>query len=131
MPAGACPHCGLYEPDFTDDLMTMHWFKECPMLYNCEYCQNLVAIDQLNWHYLNECTEKDQFRVCSRCKEPVHAQIFNEHDNDKMCSLFKNPNVVNRCPLCHQDHTPPGRVGWENHLIHQGCPNNPRLLEYN
>jgi hypothetical protein len=43
-----------------------------------------------------------------------------------MCIPAKNPNIANRCPLCHTDHTPPGKVGWEVHLLQNTCPNNPR-----
>ena len=37
------------------------------------------------------------------------------HVAEKMCIPAKNPNVANRCPLCHTDNTPPGKVGWDVH----------------
>ena len=45
-----------------------------------------------------------------------------------MCVPAKNPNAANRCPLCHMDHTPAGKIGWEVHLLQNTCPNNPRTM---
>jgi centrosomal protein CEP104 len=51
---------------------------------------------------------------------------YDQHIAEKMCIPAKNPNIANRCPLCHTDHTPPGKIGWEVHLLQNTCPNNPR-----
>lgn len=33
--------------------------------------------------------------------------------------------AANRCPLCHLDINP-GVNGWKEHLVDEGCENNPR-----
>jgi len=43
-----------------------------------------------------------------------------------MCVPAKNPLSYIRCPLCHLDYIPGGKVGWGVHLQQNGCPNNPR-----
>ncbi len=35
---------------------------------------------------------------------------------------------ANRCPLCHLDINP-GVNGWKEHLVDEGCENNPRKWE--
>ncbi len=86
----------------------------------------MVEISSLNYHYLNECDFKKEFKQCGRCKEAYHISEYNQHVADKMCIPSKNPTTANRCPLCHSDHTPSGKVGWEVHLIQNSCANNPR-----
>ena len=31
-----------------------HYCRECPMLLNCEYCEQVVEISELNAHLLDE-----------------------------------------------------------------------------
>jgi hypothetical protein len=69
---------------------------------------------------------KKNFRVCSRCKEPIVVNLYDKHVSEKSCLPAKNQNVAQRCLLCHRDVEPPGKKGWEIHLLEEGCPNNPR-----
>ena len=75
---------------------------------------------------MNECNSKKDFKICTRCKEPITSNLYEKHVNDKSCIPGKNPNIANRCPLCHKDITPSGEEGWNIHLLQEGCPNNPR-----
>ena len=122
----SCQFCGLYNPNFTSEQIDQHHFKECPMLLPCFKCGQIIEIPYLNQHYLNECQQKKQFKQCPRCKEAVLIKDYDAHVADKSCNAFKSSNVCNRCPLCHNDITPAGKVGWEIHLLEQMCPNNPR-----
>ena len=121
-----CQYCGFFNPTFTAEQIDMHQFKECPMLLPCFKCNQIVEISGLNYHFLNECAQKKQFKQCPRCKEAVLLKDYEAHVADKSCNQFKSPNICNRCPLCHNDITPSGKVGWEIHLLEQMCPNNPR-----
>ena len=121
-----CQFCGLFNPNFTSEQIDLHQFKECPMLLPCFKCKQIVEISSLNHHFLNECTQKKQFKQCPRCKEAVLIKDYEAHVADKSCNAFKSSNTCNRCPLCHNDITPAGKVGWEIHLLEQMCPNNPR-----
>ena len=121
-----CQFCGLFDLNFTSEQIDFHQYKECPMLIPCFKCKQIVEISNLNHHFLNECAQKKQFKQCPRCKEAVLIKDYEAHIADKSCNPFKSSNVCNRCPLCHNDITPAGKVGWENHLLEQMCPNNPR-----
>ncbi len=121
-----CQFCGLFDINFNEDSLAMHQYKECPMLIQCFKCGNIVEISTLNNHYLQECPQKNQFKQCPICKEAVLSKDYDKHISDKFCNQAKAPTTANRCPLCHNDITPPGKIGWETHLVHQGCPNNPR-----
>lgn len=125
-----CQFCGLFNPSFTGEQIDMHQFKECPMLIPCFKCKQIIEISGLNYHFLNECSFKKQFKQCNRCKEAVLIKDYEAHIADKSCIPFKSPNVCNRCPLCHTDITPPGKQGWEIHLLTKMCPNNPRSNSY-
>ena len=121
-----CQFCGLFDPNFTSEEIEIHQFKECPMLIPCFKCNQICEISGLNEHYLKECQFKKEFKVCNRCKEPILVRDYDSHVKDKSCNQFQSPNVCNRCPLCHTDIVPAGKVGWEVHLMQQTCPNNPR-----
>lgn len=47
---------------------------------------------------------------------------------ENSCIAFKNSNYYSRCPLCHSDHTPAGNIGWQMHLLEDGCPCNTRNI---
>ena len=121
-----CQFCGLFNPNFTSEQIDLHQYKECPMLLPCFKCKQIIEISNLNNHFLNECAQKKQFKQCPRCKEAVLLKDYETHVSDKSCNPFKSSNTVNRCPLCHNDVAPAGKVGWEIHLLEQMCPNNPR-----
>ena len=121
-----CQFCGCFNPNWNSDQIEIHQFKECPMLIPCFKCNQIVEIKDLNYHYMNECQFKNEFKIHPKCKEPVLKIDYDNHDKDNNCNPFKSPNLCNRCPLCHMDITPAGNVGWEVHLLQQTCPNNPR-----
>jgi len=83
-------------------------------------------LSELNFHLLNECSNKDKYKACPRCKEPILKQDYDNHAAEKFCIPFKNQSIANRCPLCHTDITPGGKIGWEKHYLNDTCPNNPR-----
>ena len=125
-----CNFCGLFDPYLTLDLIEIHQFKECPMLTQCIKCGQIQQISEYNNHLLNECPNKNDFIQCDRCKEPIMKSEYNIHKADAQCVPFKPLSLASRCPLCHQDITPPGQNGWSIHLLQQTCPNNPRSKIY-
>lgn len=104
----------------------MHYANDCPMLIKCDFCKNVIEIKEYNYHLKAECANKSLFKECGRCKEPINTKIYDRHVSEKFCLPFKNINNANRCPLCHLDYSPSGDIGWEMHLLSEGCPNNPR-----
>lgn len=80
-------------------------------------------------HYLNECTSKDLFKECPRCKEPLLSEEYHEHQVDKKCPVAKPSQVAERCLLCHRDVQPNTDVAWRKHLIGpSGCSGNTRRM---
>lgn len=122
----SCDFCGKTEKFFADKgKLDIHLWKDCPMLTICEMCEQVVEISCLNSHLLEECDFKKSFRRCPRCKEAIHANNYKQHTEEMACLQNKPANVANRCALCHSD-IMPGELGWKNHLISEGCPNNER-----
>lgn len=121
-----CDFCGKIDKGFLErGKLDIHLWKDCPMLTLCTMCEQVVEIACLNSHLLEECDFKKSFRKCPRCKEAIHSNNYKQHTDEMACLPNKPTNVSNRCPLCHTD-IMPGEIGWKNHLISEGCPNNER-----
>ncbi len=120
-----CTYCGKHDPSFTEETMDMHFFEDCPMLYNCPGCNQMLEIPDLNYHLEQECEMAQDYQTCPRCKEPIHVGEYDQHVDEELCNMASNPAKANRCPLCHED-VPPSEKGWKQHLLVDTCPNNPR-----
>ena len=121
-----CDFCGKIDKNFLDKKkLDIHLWKDCPMLNLCQMCEQVVEISCLNSHLLEECDFKKSFKKCPRCKEAIHSNNYKQHTDEMACLPNKPGNVANRCPLCHTDIIP-GEMGWKNHLISEGCPNNEK-----
>lgn len=121
-----CDFCGKIDKNFLEKgKLDIHLWKDCSMLNLCQMCEQVVEISCLNGHLLEECDFKKSFRRCPRCKEAIHSNNYKQHTDEMACLPNKPTNVANRCPLCHTD-IMPGEMGWKNHLISEGCPNNER-----
>eukprot|EP00743_Colponemidia_sp_Colp-15_P004277 GILK01004614.1.p1 GENE.GILK01004614.1~~GILK01004614.1.p1 ORF type:complete len:582 (-),score=111.33 GILK01004614.1:353-1981(-) len=119
-----CQFCGKYDPNFNDENMDMHFWKDCPMLCSCAQCGQVIEITTLNHHLLQECEKQHEHKECPRCKEAVHVQDIDAHVAAAMCKPA-NPKA-NRCPLCHND-VGVGEKGWKAHLMGEpGCPHHER-----
>ena len=123
-----CRFCGKHDELFTDpDRLDIHYWKDCPMLVACLQCSQIVEILHLNSHLLRECELKDLIGQCTRCKEAINMDEFENHLEENACLPAKHPSKANRCPLCHDD-VDPGQSGWLKHILSEGCPNNDRNL---
>lgn len=101
-----CQFCGRYDPSFSEDLLDMHYWKECPVLTSCRQCGQVVEIMCLHEHMLAECD---------------HQEKFKKENSGKLKHLEKC------CPLCMVEVKPAGEAGWRRHLLSGvGCPANPR-----
>ena len=54
-----------------------------------------------------------------------YPRIFNEYCSSETVFSIASFEIDKT-----YDITPAGKIGWETHLIHQGCPNNPRTSGY-
>lgn len=108
-----------------EDYKDMHYFNACPMLIICTECGQGIEISTLTSHLVGECANSKYYKKCPRCKEAVHQKNYKSHVEKKECLSAKPLAAANRCPLCHLDINP-GVNGWKEHLVDEGCENNPR-----
>jgi len=119
-----CEYCGRFDPNFNKDSMDMHMFNECPMLFLCSICGNVIEIININTHLLTECTGRNDFQDCPVCHEAVQKSELEMHIEEKAC---KPPDADSiRCPLCHMDISPATIEMWRDHILVKQCPNNER-----
>lgn len=95
------------------------------MLCECIGCEQMLEVPNLNYHLLNECDKKNQYRQCPRCKEPIETNYYDQHVDEESCNPAQPLSKANRCSLCHED-IKPGEEGWKKHLLIDTCPNNER-----
>lgn len=120
-----CEYCGKFGENFTQDNLDLHMFNECPMLYMCTGCENVIEIININNHLLKECTAKEEFKECPVCHEAFPKDQLDEHVDEGACKAF-DPKKVVRCPLCHMDIKPATIEMWRDHILVKQCPNNER-----
>lgn len=97
-----CQFCGRYDPSFTPEALDVHYWRECPMLIQCEFCQQVIEISTLKAHLCEECEEG----------QPAQQKGYSMDDYS--------------CPLCRTDLGAAEDQDWRHHLLSVGCPNNPR-----
>ena len=89
------------------------------MCHQCKKCKIFVEVKNLTQHRLNECSKKDKFEQCPRCKEAIPSELYDEHAKSNKCNKYKKN--CNRCPLCHED-IPLSKDAFFRHLTIDGCP---------
>jgi centrosomal protein CEP104 len=97
-----CQFCGRQDPSFTPEALDVHYWRDCPMLCQCEFCDQVIEISQLRAHMLEEC-EKGA---------PAQAKA--------------GEISPHQCPLCRADVRQAEDQDWREHLLAVGCPCNPR-----
>ena len=101
-----CQFCGRYDPNFTEDSLDMHYWKECPVLTSCRMCGQVVEIMCLHEHMSTECEHKEKF---------------------KSENAGKLKQMAKQCPLCQTVIKPFNEAGWRRHLLSgAGCSCNSR-----
>ncbi|KAJ3230028.1 hypothetical protein HDU81_004821 [Chytriomyces hyalinus] len=116
---GVCIFCNEKNPEFTEENLDIHYWRDCPMLCVCPLCHILIEIPTLTNHMHHECDNKRLVKQCSRCREMIMAKEFQGHVERQTCRPHSVIPGVARCPLCHQD-VPHGDSGWKTHLLHAG-----------
>mmetsp|Transcript_10008 Transcript_10008/g.21825 ORF Transcript_10008/g.21825 Transcript_10008/m.21825 type:complete len:907 (+) Transcript_10008:13-2733(+) len=97
-----CQFCLRQDPSLTPENIDVHYWRECPMLIQCDCCAQVIEISTLFEHLTEECE-----------KEAEARERAAEMD-------------ATSCPLCGQGLGPAEDEDWRDHLVRQGCPNNPR-----
>ena len=100
-----------------DEIIANHWNSDCPWFVKCDKCNMNIEVKLYNYHKLNECKFKNDFKECRSCKEVFYKDEYNIHLRNK-CG---HKNGYTKCPLCHGD-IPDNNKGFFQHLIKDGCP---------
>jgi len=101
--ATTCQFCGIADPAFTNETMDVHYWRECPMLTQCEHCQQVVEISSLRSHLCEECESGAPALAAARGL------------------------ATGCCPLCGSGVGHGREEDWRQHLLSVGCPKNPRM----
>lgn len=101
-PEFTCQFCNRQDPTFTPEALDVHYWRECPMLTQCEFCQQVIEIMTLRVHLAEECEGGAQARAAAASMPP------------------------NSCPLCKVSLGASEEQDWKEHMLKQGCPRNTR-----
>jgi len=97
-----CQFCGREDPSFAGEALDVHYWRDCAMLSQCEFCQQVIEISTLRHH------------LCEECESGAPAQ-------EKGFAMLPE-----QCPLCLADVGQAEDQDWQDHLLTAGCPSNPR-----
>ena len=126
-----CNFCKAVSPDFdNDNEYDMHLWRDCPMLITCEECTQVVEIADFTEHLLDECSNKEQYDECPRCKLSFPIEEVDQHIEDMVCNEVTEDII--KCPMCSEDLQiveEEYEKTWFNHLILKTCPNNTRMVQ--
>jgi centrosomal protein CEP104 len=117
-----CGFCGRYDEAFNDESLDIHYWKECPMLAQCWECGQVIEIATLGEHLLEECEQRSEYKLCSKCKGVFRHEDFPSHD----CVRPKPQGAV-KCQMCKESLYPANEIGWRKHLLEDKCTANPRV----
>lgn len=96
-----CQFCARHDPDFSDENLDLHFWRDCPMLMTCSLCEQVVEISYYREHLLTECESAEAHAQGERLSEGT-------------------------CPLCGVV-VPADEGGWTDHLLVSARP--PRSLD--
>eukprot|EP00002_Diphylleia_rotans_P020527 TRINITY_DN3981_c0_g1_i4.p1 TRINITY_DN3981_c0_g1~~TRINITY_DN3981_c0_g1_i4.p1 ORF type:complete len:474 (-),score=86.59 TRINITY_DN3981_c0_g1_i4:457-1878(-) len=117
-----CSFCSFTPTVPNEDAMYHHQVKDCPMLYTCERCKQIVEISNLSHHRSEECEQKSFFAICPNCMVSIPGETLAGHA--LKCTETIGEKYM--CPLCLMSLR---QEEWEIHLLHPpGCPKNPRTI---
>lgn len=91
------------------------------MLTQCWECGQVIEIANLDEHLLEECEQRLEYKLCSKCKGVYRVEDFGSHE----CVRPKPQGAV-KCQLCKESVHPAGEIGWRKHVIEERCSANPR-----
>ncbi|GJJ68469.1 centrosomal protein CEP104 [Entomortierella parvispora] len=121
-----CVFCDERNSAFTDEGLVTHYWSECAMLANCQFCKIIIEVPTLTEHILHECTRRKFVKQCEMCREIMPADMFLPHVATGCQGV---PESTVRCPLCQTIISPGDESSWKQHLMEDGgCPKNKKSL---
>jgi len=95
-----CQFCGMHNAEATQEAMDVHFWRECPMLTQCQYCKQVIEIATLGPHLRDEC---EAAGAAQAAQDLSHGQ----------------------CPFCMAE-VGSSEEDWRRHILQEGCAGNPR-----
>lgn len=95
------------------------------MLTTCWECEQVIEIQSLNDHLVDECASREKYKHCTKCQSVYPATDFYGHS-----CIKPSPNGAVKCPLCTVSVFPADADGFKHHLMEEKCPGNNRLPAY-
>ena len=118
-----CMFCGAGDPDWNEDSLDLHYWKDCLLLSSCPACAQVVEIAGMADHLLDECEFKSMY-VC--CEVTGLAIRSDEYPQFQESEHYKPaPNDCFYCPLCYEA-VPDSDEAWKKHIT-MHCTANSRL----
>ncbi len=62
-----CNFCGRYDESFNQESIDLHYWKECPMLTECWECNQVIEVQQLSEHLVEECEHAEKYKLHPEC----------------------------------------------------------------
>lgn len=92
------------------------------MLTCCWECEQVIEVQHIEEHLLEECQHMEKYKFCPKCKSVLLVDEFDGHE-----CIRADPPGACRCPLCSEVVYPNNKEGWLKHIMGDKCPGNPRL----
>jgi hypothetical protein len=139
-----CQFCGRYDPNFTEDMLDMHYWKECPCLTSCTFCgqgtneflfnftDGKVCVVVLIFLFLFFFLFVSYFLFHDSVVEIMTMNTHLLEECEKRGKFGKGfiadlDDNMDKCSLCQIKVSPLTESGWKQHLLRgKGCPKNPR-----
>eukprot|EP00597_Dinobryon_sp_UTEXLB2267_P016523 CAMPEP_0201094330 /NCGR_PEP_ID=MMETSP0812-20130820/2657_1 /ASSEMBLY_ACC=CAM_ASM_000668 /TAXON_ID=98059 /ORGANISM="Dinobryon sp., Strain UTEXLB2267" /LENGTH=350 /DNA_ID=CAMNT_0047346849 /DNA_START=40 /DNA_END=1092 /DNA_ORIENTATION=+ len=118
----SCMFCGFHDPQWTENDLDVHYWKDCPLLISCPSCAQIVEIAGLPEHLLDECDAKDSYVSCNVTGLAIRSAEFADWQQDPKCCPA--PHNCMYCPLCLSS-VEDSDEAWLQHL-NSACPRNMR-----
>lgn len=118
-----CMFCAASDPEWNEDSLDMHYWKDCTFLTPCPACAQVVEIAGLADHLLDECEHRDMYINCEVTGLAIRSDDYAEFQKSE--NYRPAPDEHFYCPLCYQP-CPDNDVAWRRHISMQ-CTSNPRI----
>jgi centrosomal protein CEP104 len=117
-----CMFCGKSEEGWTEDMLDLHYWKDCPLLAPCPACAQIVEIAGLPEHLLEECEHKQNFESCDTTGLAIRREDFASWQESPSCVPPAENSMY--CPLCLAA-VVDSDDAWRQHLLYD-CARNVR-----
>lgn len=92
-----CSFCNRFDPSFNAESIDIHYWKECPMLVTCWECDQVIEIQQMHEHLIEECQNASSYQYHADCKQVILREDYAGHQ-----CVRPKPAGASKCPLCSQ-----------------------------